>query len=109
MSKDVNFWKRRAEKAEAQLCVTAEQRAREGQSIGRSLAGATWHHYRDRAERAEAEVAALRGLAAAVYQMAGACGAPVRFLDALSAAANGSVTPDMADALLPVSESEFTP
>ena len=55
----LNHWHRRAQKAEAELCVTAEERERQGQSIGRRLAGATWQHYKDRAEVAEAKVTAL--------------------------------------------------
>lgn len=47
----------------------------------------------------EAEVARLRSLAACAYQFAGAHDAPVAWLDALSAAANGEPFSD--DGLLP--------
>ena len=60
LKQKLNHWHRRAQKAEAELCVTAEARARQGQSIGRRLAGATWHHYKDRAEQAEATLTQLR-------------------------------------------------
>ena len=58
-----------------------------------------------RAEQAEAALSKMKSLCGAVYQMAGAAGAPVRFLDALSEAANGGAFES--DGLLPVLESEF--
>ena len=51
-----------------------------------------------------ARVASLEGLCAEVYQLAGTVGAPVRFLDALAAAAAGKRLPKAE--LLPVLETE---
>jgi hypothetical protein len=51
-----------------------------------------------------ARVEALEGLCADVYQLAGTVGAPVRFLDALAAAAAGKRLPKAE--LLPVLETE---
>ena len=51
-----------------------------------------------------ARVAALEGLCADVYQLAGTVGAPVRFLNALAAAAAGKRLPKVE--LLPVLETE---
>jgi hypothetical protein len=50
--------------------------------------------------------AALTELAACMYQAAGAFNMPVRFLDALSAAAQGEPFEHMLDSLLPVTTDE---
>jgi len=55
----------------------------------------------------QARIARLERLCAEVYQVAGAAGAPVRVLDALSAAANGKPIPRVP--LLPITTSEFDP
>ncbi|ARP89780.1 hypothetical protein CAL14_05345 [Bordetella genomosp. 9] len=49
---------------------------------------------------------ALTELAACMYQAAGAFNMPVRFLDALSAAAQGEAFEHLMDGLLPVSTDE---
>lgn len=53
---------------------------------------------------ARARIAALEALCADAYQLAGTVGAPVRFLDALSAAAAGKPLPQVS--LLPVYDTE---
>lgn len=55
----------------------------------------------------QARIARLEQLCAEVYQVAGTAGAPVRVLDALSAAANGKRIPRVP--LLPITASEFDP
>ena len=55
-------------------------------------------------ETARARIAVLEALCADAYQLAGTVGAPVRFLDALAAAADGKPIPK--GDLLPVLEDE---
>lgn len=60
-------------------------------------------------EAEQARVENYKGLCAAAYQMAGAANAPVRFLDALSDAAEGMCMEDAVEHLLPVQADEFDP
>lgn len=60
-------------------------------------------------EAEQARVKNYKGLCAAAYQMAGAANAPVRFLDALSDAAEGMCMEDAVEHLLPVQADEFDP
>jgi hypothetical protein len=55
-------------------------------------------------ETLRARVGALEDICGAAYQLAGTVGAPIRFLDALAAAAGGKRIPKVD--LLPVSEME---
>jgi len=81
---------------------------RELPKVGRKRTRQRLKRASSKAERQLARrVTELQRLCGAAYQMAGIVGAPVRFLDNLSAASAGRRLPHRVDGLLPVYDYEF--